>query len=481
MKTNDPVPLVRRFSPVAASPSDSDEKQIQELFEFRSPATWEDLDKKYRSVVLAEAGAGKTFEMLARAQHVEQQGRPAFFSRIEDIGDDFQYSFDVGSAEGFEQWLRSQDDAWFYLDSVDEARLENPRTFEKAIRRFSREIRNAQHRAHVCISSRPYAWRARSDRDLVKRHLPLPKQRSERRGEDPKTTDISGSEDGLEVFVLWPLDERDIRQFAEHRSIPEVDRLIDDLERRNLIDLAERPFDLEAILDKWACDGALGSKSELLHHNVKMRLKDSHNPDRAHRQSLNLAQALAGARGLAAAVVLTGERDIQVPDGTHARGGIDAEAVLFEWDPRHVHALLERGIPERVQHVRRLIEHVGAVPARDKRALAVPRLQGLQVEVQLAHALRSRSFGRGRIVRAKLWAAGAAGQQECSQPFAKRGRSCSCRWQPMHANNETVARKHTGMMRSFHATGTLWTNIDCIIETPVFVDSNLTRMVHPDR
>ena len=85
MKTNDPVPLDRRFSPVAALPSDSDERQIQELFGFSGPDTWEDLDKKYRSVVLAEAGTGKTFEMEARAEHVEQQGRPAFFIRIEDI------------------------------------------------------------------------------------------------------------------------------------------------------------------------------------------------------------------------------------------------------------------------------------------------------------------------------------------------------------------------------------------------------------
>ena len=345
MKTNDPVPLVRRFSPVAASPSDSDQRQIQGLFGFRSrPATWEVLDKRYRSVVLAEAGAGKTFEMLGRAAYVEHQGHHAFFIRIEDIRDDFQYSFDVGSAEAFEQWRRSQDDAWFYLDSVDEARLENPRAFERAIRRFSREIRKAQHRAHVCISSRPYAWRARSDYLMVNRHLPLPKQHSGAAGEDLETTDASEPHNGLEIFVLEPLDEEEIRLFAEHRSVPDVDRLIDDLERTNLMDLAERPFDLEAILDKWTSDEALGSRSEMLHHNVEMRLKDSHNPERARRQPLNLEQALAGSRRLAAAVVLTGESGIQVPDSTQARGGVDAEAVLREWDPKGVHALLERGI-----------------------------------------------------------------------------------------------------------------------------------------
>lgn len=47
----------------------------------------------------------------------------------------------------------------------------------------------------------------------------------------------------------------------------------------------------------------------------------------------------------------------------------------------------------------------------------------------------------------------------------------------IHDNNESVAKKHTEMMRQFHQGGTLWTSIDNLIETPLFVDSSLTRMV----
>lgn len=47
----------------------------------------------------------------------------------------------------------------------------------------------------------------------------------------------------------------------------------------------------------------------------------------------------------------------------------------------------------------------------------------------------------------------------------------------VHDNNETVARKHTRQMRKFHQEGTLWTEINHIIETPMFVDSQLTSMV----
>jgi len=47
----------------------------------------------------------------------------------------------------------------------------------------------------------------------------------------------------------------------------------------------------------------------------------------------------------------------------------------------------------------------------------------------------------------------------------------------IHDNNETIAKKHTTLMKRFHQQGTLWTKVDNIIETPLFVDSQLTSMV----
>jgi hypothetical protein len=47
----------------------------------------------------------------------------------------------------------------------------------------------------------------------------------------------------------------------------------------------------------------------------------------------------------------------------------------------------------------------------------------------------------------------------------------------IHDNNETVAKKHTNLMKQFHQQGTLWTKIEHIIETPLFVDSQLTSIV----
>jgi hypothetical protein len=47
----------------------------------------------------------------------------------------------------------------------------------------------------------------------------------------------------------------------------------------------------------------------------------------------------------------------------------------------------------------------------------------------------------------------------------------------IHDNNKTVAHRHTELMKRFHSSGTLWTQVKYIIETPLFVDSQLTSMV----
>jgi hypothetical protein len=47
----------------------------------------------------------------------------------------------------------------------------------------------------------------------------------------------------------------------------------------------------------------------------------------------------------------------------------------------------------------------------------------------------------------------------------------------IHDNNVTVAKKHTELMKRFHRKGTLWTEVSNIIETPLYVDSQLTSMV----
>ena len=63
------------------------------------------------------------------------------------------------------------------------------------------------------------------------------------------------------------------------------------------------------------------------------------------------------------------------------------------------------------------------------------------------------------------------------QNISRNNPSSSCYGMLIHDNNETVAKKHTSLMKGFHQRGTFWTKIHNIIETPLFVDSQLTSMV----
>jgi len=63
------------------------------------------------------------------------------------------------------------------------------------------------------------------------------------------------------------------------------------------------------------------------------------------------------------------------------------------------------------------------------------------------------------------------------QIMGKSNPSSQCCGLLIHDNNETVAKKHTELMKGFHQRGTFWTRVKNIIETPLFVDSQLTSMV----
>lgn len=336
------VPLDRQFSPVSKSQEEAESNEILSTWGHVEPKTWDDLDREIRCVILAEAGAGKTEELRHRASLLAGQGKPSFFIRIEDIETNFYEAFEIGEETQFQTWLQSTEEAWFFLDSVDEARLDNPRTFEIALRRFAKGIKRGAHRAHIYLSSRPYAWRPRDDRRLLDAilFLAVPQE-----GGQDEAGQQSGPQSALTIYTMRPLDKERIRRFCVARAVDDIERLLLEVERANLWSLAERPFDLEVLLAKWAEDRVLGGRLELLRHNIDKRLRDDHSCNRAQRQPLNLERAREGARRLAAAVVLSGQAGLNVPDAAPIKPGIDAESVLADWDhPQDVRALLERGL-----------------------------------------------------------------------------------------------------------------------------------------
>lgn len=340
MNTQDYIALNRQFSPILKDQDEAENTEIRIAWGHEKPKLWCDLFGEYRCVILAEAGAGKTEEFRQQTRILANQGKTSFFIRIEDIGGDFFKSFEIGNESQFHEWLQSTEDAWFFLDSVDEARLESPKLFEKSLRYFSKAIESAAHRAHIYISSRPYAWRPTEDKTLLNQILFLPNQHENNEDSSNKYT----TQSALMIYAMRPLDRERFHLFCVNHNTTDIDRLLREVEHANLWSLAERPFDLEGILAKWEKDKSIDGRLELLRHNIEKRLSEDHNTNRAQLQPLNLSRAQEGARRLAAAVVLCGQAGINVPDKEISKPGINAEHVLSDWNPQDVRALLDRGI-----------------------------------------------------------------------------------------------------------------------------------------
>lgn len=138
---------------------------------------WSTVIENKRVIILAEAGTGKTHEVLEAARKLAWEGKAAFFCRIEDLADvGIEEALIEGNYEALQSWKQTTEDGWFFLDSVDEARLANERFFERALRRIAKELGDSAPRAHIFITSRVSDWMATADRALVQDVLPCPEE-----------------------------------------------------------------------------------------------------------------------------------------------------------------------------------------------------------------------------------------------------------------------------------------------------------------
>jgi hypothetical protein len=112
---------------------------------------WEELRRRRRVILLAEAASGKTEEFRHQCDILKAAGSPAFFLRIEELAEQgIETALDSESAQLLETWLAGSGEGWFFLDSVDEARL-NRKSFDSALKRFAKDIGTGLERAHVCL------------------------------------------------------------------------------------------------------------------------------------------------------------------------------------------------------------------------------------------------------------------------------------------------------------------------------------------
>jgi hypothetical protein len=320
---------------------------------------WTKLLERSRVVVLAEAGAGKSREFRETARRLRREGKSAFFCRIEDLAElPLADALEEGSAAEFEIWLGGENTGWFFLDSVDEARLKDSRYFERALRTLARPLCHGATRARIFISARVSDWRATADLSVVTKWLPAPKV--EEKTEQDSIDSEQPAEHGVLVAQLAPLTADQMRRFAAAQGLQDVRAFMDAVARADAEIFAERPQDLLELIAYWAKHGAIANHEELIDFNIKSKLAER-NPDRDVARPLASAKALEGAMSLAAALTFTRKNSIILPDQPvgpdRAASSIEVSAVLPDWDARDIQTLLSRPLFDEATYGRVRFHH----------------------------------------------------------------------------------------------------------------------------
>jgi len=226
--------------------ADNDDLELSEALGLKAgnDIGWDELLKKHRVILLSKAGSGKTQEIRQAAIKLQSNNKPAFFLRLENIPDGLEDSFEKGKIEEFEAWLESSEEGWLFLDSVDEARLRDPKDFKKAIRILTKHITPALDRAHIIITGRANAWRAKTDLELCRECFPY-KPAAKKEDTEDDSEEISLEEEtssakkislkeasgdtNFEFYTLSDLSDKQIEDFLKGNGISDVSKILDDI------------------------------------------------------------------------------------------------------------------------------------------------------------------------------------------------------------------------------------------------------------
>jgi CHAT domain len=348
------IELNRTFYELPKNSSENDDVGIRRAFHIGNRLRWSNLIEEYRVIILSEAGSGKTAEIRNVAHILREQGKPAFFLRLENIAGDFEDAFEVGTYEAFKEWLASNQEGWLLLDSIDESRLRDPRDFELAIRKMSRRIDTAKDRTHILITSRAPAWRPKTDLAYCDDRLPFTVATTSECDPQAENDDPEGSvqtktvvqekdRSGFKIFALDDLTSDQIAVYIKARGIEKQKDFLDAVERADAWSFTSRPQDLEELTEFWIDKGRIGTRLEIMRNSIDRRLTER-DQDRAEARPLSVERARQGARLLAAATTLTQNQTIRVPDGADNSNGIAVQSLLSDWDEKDCMTLLSRPI-----------------------------------------------------------------------------------------------------------------------------------------
>jgi hypothetical protein len=318
--------------------------------------TWGDLLKRRRVVILAEAGSGKSEELKGQALRLAADSKLAFYTTVQDVGrEGLENAIAARDRPKLVAWRSSDQPAWFFIDSIDEAKLNDVR-LERALNKIADAIHNAEGRAHLILSGRHTDWEFRRDLARLRELLPLPP-------DQPTPTPPSADELLIQtlhneqrpepsvpetpiVVVLASLDAGRVRIFAKAKGASNLNALMAEIDASNLWRFARRPIDLDWLVQFWNRNGRLGSLTEMLATSLRERLQES-DPRRARRDAVNAKRAEEALQRIGAALVFGRTTSLSIPDSEIVLGGphpsFELSDVLPDWGGTHCARL--RGRP----------------------------------------------------------------------------------------------------------------------------------------
>lgn len=347
------IDLDRTFSKIPFDSDASDDVDLSGRHSRSGELRWPDLLQHRRVILLSEAGSGKTAEIRNVTRQLRSEGKMAFFLRIENVSTDLEDAIEEGSFDEFESWLDSGTEGWLFMDSVDEARLKDPRDFERAIRKIGRLTQRLGAQAHIIITGRSTAWRARTDLAICEENFAFeliaqqaPTSESDVLADSAHTVSTK-SKSGVS-FLVVTLDDihgKQVEQFLAATGVEDGKAFHAELERRDAWSLTTRPLDFLELVDYWQAHHRIGSRLELMKSSIDRRLEER-DQNRAEIKPIAPEKLREGVRLIAAATTFGQISAVRVPDGDANKKGIPVRSVLKDWNDADAGALLTRPIFE---------------------------------------------------------------------------------------------------------------------------------------
>jgi hypothetical protein len=340
---NDVISLDRRFLEWKKD-GEIDPDTVVRFGLHKGALAWADLLKRRRVVILAEGGSGKTIELQRQKSLRRKDNIDAWYCTVENLGSKgFSNSLAADDANAFKNWLGSARPGWFFLDSIDEAKLHHV-ALAHAMENFAAEIGEARARAHVVFAGRYTDWEAYRDAQLLETHLAVPVERpksSPTSQEQSLEEVLRGSADAEEastrelslIVLMLGLDPDRIGLLAVSLGIADTRGFLAELELHNLWHFARRPLDLRHLIDYWLQEGRLASLTDMIATSILQRAAE-HDPQRARQTRLSKVRVGAAAERLGAALTFSRTAELKVPDehASHRTGAtvLDLEMVLCD-------------------------------------------------------------------------------------------------------------------------------------------------------